>query len=42
LAEQCIQPEDLGDLVVTICELPLHLEIQELTVWPLVQMVEPL
>jgi NAD(P)-dependent dehydrogenase (short-subunit alcohol dehydrogenase family) len=42
LAEQCIQPEDLGDLVVTICELPAHLEIQDLTVWPLVQNVEPL
>jgi NAD(P)-dependent dehydrogenase (short-subunit alcohol dehydrogenase family) len=42
LAEQCIQPEDLGDLVVIICELPPHLEIQDLTVWPLVQKVEPL
>jgi NAD(P)-dependent dehydrogenase (short-subunit alcohol dehydrogenase family) len=42
LAEQCIQPEDLGDLVVTICELPPHLELQDLTVWPLVQKVEPL
>jgi hypothetical protein len=27
---------------VTICELPPHLEIQDLTVWPLVQKVEPL
>jgi NADP-dependent 3-hydroxy acid dehydrogenase YdfG len=42
LAEKCIHPEDLGDLVVTICELPRHLEIQDLTVWPLVQKVEPL
>jgi len=42
LAERCIQPEDLGDLVVTICELPSHLELQDLTVWPLVQKVEPL
>jgi NAD(P)-dependent dehydrogenase (short-subunit alcohol dehydrogenase family) len=42
LAEKCIQPEDLGDLVVAICELPPHLEIQDLTVWPLVQKVEPL
>jgi NAD(P)-dependent dehydrogenase (short-subunit alcohol dehydrogenase family) len=42
IAEQCIQPAELGDLVVTICELPPHLEIQDLTVWPLVQKVEPL
>jgi NAD(P)-dependent dehydrogenase (short-subunit alcohol dehydrogenase family) len=39
---QCIQPLELGDLVVTICELPAHLEIQDLTLWPLVQKVEPL
>jgi NAD(P)-dependent dehydrogenase (short-subunit alcohol dehydrogenase family) len=39
---QCIQPSELGDLVVTICELPAHLEIQDLTLWPLVQKVEPL
>lgn len=42
LAARCIQPEDIGDLVVTICELPPHLEIQDLTLWPLVQKVEPL
>jgi NAD(P)-dependent dehydrogenase (short-subunit alcohol dehydrogenase family) len=42
LAAECIQPEELGDLVATICELPPHLEIQDLTVWPLVQKVEPL
>jgi NAD(P)-dependent dehydrogenase (short-subunit alcohol dehydrogenase family) len=42
LRAKCIQPEDLGDMVVTICELPPHLEIQDLTLWPLVQRVEPL
>jgi NAD(P)-dependent dehydrogenase (short-subunit alcohol dehydrogenase family) len=41
-AAQCIQPSELGDIVVTICELPAHLEIQDLTLWPLVQEVEPL
>ncbi len=39
---RCIQPDDLGDLVVTICELPPHLEMQDVTLWPLVQKVEPL
>ena len=39
---RCIQPEELGDLVVTICELPPHLEMQDVTLWPLVQKVEPL
>jgi NAD(P)-dependent dehydrogenase (short-subunit alcohol dehydrogenase family) len=42
VAAQCIQPAELGDLVVTICELPAHLEIQDLTLWPLVQKVVPL
>jgi NADP-dependent 3-hydroxy acid dehydrogenase YdfG len=41
-AAAAIQPEDLGDLVVTICTLPPHLNIEELTLWPLVQKVEPL
>jgi short-subunit dehydrogenase len=38
----CIQPEELGDLVVTVCELPAHLALQDLTLWPLIQQVEPL
>jgi NAD(P)-dependent dehydrogenase (short-subunit alcohol dehydrogenase family) len=40
--DKSIQPEELGKLVVTICELPAHLEIQDMTLWPLVQKVEPL
>ena len=39
---KAIQPSELGNLVVTICSLPPHLEIQDLTLWPLVQKVEPL
>lgn len=39
---KCIQPQELGDLVVTICELPPHLEMQDVRLWPLVQKVEPL
>jgi NAD(P)-dependent dehydrogenase (short-subunit alcohol dehydrogenase family) len=42
LKDKCIQPRDLGDIVVTICELPSHLEMQDITIWPLVQKVEPL
>jgi NADP-dependent 3-hydroxy acid dehydrogenase YdfG len=40
--DKCIQPRDLGDIVVTICELPRHLEMQDVAIWPLVQKVEPL
>ena len=39
---RCIQPDDLGELVVTICELPPHLEMQAVTLWPMVQKVEPM
>ncbi len=37
-----IQPDELGDIVAMICALPPHLEIQDMTVWPRVQKVEPL
>jgi NADP-dependent 3-hydroxy acid dehydrogenase YdfG len=36
------KPRELGDLVVTICELPAHLEIQDLTILPVVQKIIPL
>ena len=36
------KPRELGDLVVGICELPGHLEIQDLTVLPMVQKIVPL
>jgi NADP-dependent 3-hydroxy acid dehydrogenase YdfG len=36
------KPQDLGDIVVNICELPAHLEILDLTVLPLVQKISPL
>ena len=41
-AAAAIQPNELGALVVTICTLPPHLNIEELTLWPLVQKIEPL
>jgi NAD(P)-dependent dehydrogenase (short-subunit alcohol dehydrogenase family) len=37
-----IQPIELGELIATICALPAHLGIQDVTLWPLVQRVEPL
>jgi len=39
---KCIQPLELGDLIAQICALPPHLEIQDITIWPLVQEVMPL
>jgi len=39
---KCIQPRELGEMVATICDLPSHLAIQDLTLWPLIQKVEPL
>jgi NADP-dependent 3-hydroxy acid dehydrogenase YdfG len=39
---KAIKPIELGDLIATICSLPPHLEIQDVTLWPLVQRVEPL
>ncbi len=37
-----IQIEDMGDMVVTICELPQHLELQDMTLLPIIQPIEPL
>jgi len=39
---KCIQPAQIGELVVTICTLPSNLEIQDITLWPLIQEVIPL
>jgi NAD(P)-dependent dehydrogenase (short-subunit alcohol dehydrogenase family) len=41
-AEKCIQPEEIGRQVVNICELPAHLCIQDVTILPLVQEINPL
>jgi len=37
-----IQADELGDIVVHICTLPSHLVIEQMTVLPLSQQVEPL
>lgn len=39
---KCIQPQEMGEFVATICGLPPHLELQELVLWPLAQEVVPL
>ena len=39
---KCIQPGELGEIVANICELPPHLVTQDVTVWPMIQQVEPL
>jgi len=39
---RCIQPHELGEIVADICALPEHLVVQDITVWPTVQQVEPL
>jgi NADP-dependent 3-hydroxy acid dehydrogenase YdfG len=41
-AARAIQPRELGELIVSICSLPSHLTIEDVTIWPLVQKVEPL
>ncbi len=42
VADQCIKSEELGDLVAYICELPPHLIVQDVTVWPMVQELDSL
>lgn len=37
-----MQPDEMGELVVQVCELPAHLEIPDITVQPLVQEIVPL
>lgn len=39
--EKMIQPKDIGQLIVSICTLPDHLVIPEVTVLPMVQEIVP-
>ncbi|MFT7033476.1 MAG: NADP-dependent 3-hydroxy acid dehydrogenase YdfG [Cyclobacteriaceae bacterium] len=41
LEEKMIQPKDIGQLVLSICTLPDHLVIPEVTVLPMVQEIVP-
>jgi hypothetical protein len=38
----CMQPDEMGRMVVDLCNLPAHLEVQDITVKPLVQDIIPL
>ncbi len=42
IRKKCMQPEEMGDLVVQLCELPAHLVIPDVTVQPLVQEIMPM
>ncbi len=39
---QCIQPLELGDIVVHLCAQPAHLAVPDMTVQPLVQDIMPM
>ena len=42
MKSQLTPVDELGDFIVNICELPSHLAVQEVTLLPLVQSIEPL
>jgi len=39
---QCIQPSQMGDLVVSLCKVPDHLAVPDLTLQPLIQEINPM
>lgn len=41
IRKRCIQPNDIGRVVVDLCRLPLHLTVPEMLLLPLVQAIEP-
>ena len=42
IRRQCIQPLELGAIVVQLCEQPAHLAVPDMTVQPLVQEIVPM
>ena len=40
--DRMMKPEEMGQLVLNICQLPPHLVVPDLTVQPLVQQIEPM
>lgn len=40
--QQCIQPAQIGDLVVTLCKIPDHLAVPDVTLQPLIQEISPM
>jgi NAD(P)-dependent dehydrogenase (short-subunit alcohol dehydrogenase family) len=41
-ARKSIQPDELGEQIVSICSLPAHLTVLDVTILPLVQEINPL
>jgi len=42
IRRQCMQPREMGQIVLDICTAPPHLAIPDMTVLPLVQQIEPM
>jgi NAD(P)-dependent dehydrogenase (short-subunit alcohol dehydrogenase family) len=42
IRKQCMQPAEMGRMVLDICQTPAHLAIPDVTVQPLVQQIEPM
>ncbi|OPZ26913.1 MAG: putative oxidoreductase [Lentisphaerae bacterium ADurb.BinA184] len=42
IRRQCIQPQEMGSLVVNLCAMPPHLEVPDIVIQPTVQPIEPL
>jgi NAD(P)-dependent dehydrogenase (short-subunit alcohol dehydrogenase family) len=42
IRKQCMQPAEMGRMVLDICQTPAHLAIPDITVQPLVQQIEPM
>ncbi len=42
IRRHCIQPREMGDVVVNICQMPDHLAVPDITVQPLCQEIVPM
>ena len=42
IRKQCMQPDEMGNLVVGLCAMPAHLEVPDITVQPMVQEIVPM
>jgi NAD(P)-dependent dehydrogenase (short-subunit alcohol dehydrogenase family) len=42
IRKKCMQPAEMGRMVLDICQTPAHLAIPDVTVQPLVQQIEPM
>ncbi len=42
IRKQCMQPAEMGQMVLDICRTPAHLAIPDITVQPMIQQIEPM